>query len=529
MSTPTSVPSAIWDARATIEPGRRVAGRYLLLAPVGRGGSGSVWRAHDELLDRDVAIKRLHGGHALDESRARQIRDRAHREGRVAARLHHPRLAAIFDMTELDGEVCLVMEYVAAPSLADVLDREGLLPPARVAAIGAQVADGLWAMHGRGIVHRDVKPANIMIGHDDVVTVTDFGIAVVHTDPGTSDQLVAGTPHYMAPELARGGIATAAADVFSLGATLYAALEGTPPAGDGGNALEVLSRVATGHVQPARRAGDLTPVLRSLLDHDPTRRPSAAEAAHMLAALAGTSASGPVPAITAVAGLSAPSGSVPAVRLPGDARPSDARSSDSRLSDSQPSDRPSGLEPEADESHTGPIAVPAAVSAALAASRARTRAATSVDDGAGASRFRPSRRVAAVGAGLVGMLGAAGLVAGATTTSDPLPIAAPEVGATPLAAPVPIAAPPVIPADPAPTTTTTSSSRASAVEDVASSSDASDSRSTTTRRSRDADARAAEAWDRWFDRWRAQARSDDGDDDDRGGDRPRGRARGHNR
>ncbi len=505
MSTPTSVPSAIWDARATIEPGRRVAGRYLLLAPVGRGGSGSVWRAHDELLDRDVAIKRLHGGHALDESRARQIRDRAHREGRVAARLHHPRLAAIFDMTELDGEVCLVMEYVAAPSLADVLDREGLLPPARVAAIGAQVADGLCAMHDRGIVHRDVKPANIMIGHDDVVTVTDFGIAVVDTDPGTSDQLVAGTPHYMAPELARGGIATAAADVFSLGATLYAALEGTPPAGDGGNALEVLSRVATGHVQPSRRAGDLTPVLRSLLDHDPTRRPSAAEAAHMLAALAGTPASGPVPAITALAGLSAPSGSVPAVRLPGDARPSDARSSDAQSSGHRSCDsRPSELEPEADESHTGPIAVPAAVSAALAASRARTRAATSVDDGAGATRFRPSRRVAAVGAGLVGMLGAAGLVAAATTTSDPLPIAAPEVGATPLAAPVPIAAPPVIPADPEPTTT-------------------------TTRRSRDADARAAEAWDRWFDRWRAQARADDGDDDDRGGDRPRGRARGHNR
>ena len=508
MSTPTSVPSAIWDARATIEPGRRVAGRYLLLAPVGRGGSGSVWRAHDELLDRDVAIKRLHGGHALDESRARQIRDRAHREGRVAARLHHPRLAAIFDMTELDGEVCLVMEYVAAPSLADLLDREGLLPPARVAAIGAQVADGLCAMHARGIVHRDVKPANIMIGHDDVVTVTDFGIAVVDTDPGTSDQLVAGTPHYMAPELARGGIATAAADVFSLGATLYATLEGTPPAGEGGNALEVLSRVATGHVQPARRAGDLTPVLRSLLDHDPTRRPSAAEAARMLAALAGTPASGPVPAITALAGLSAPSGSVPAVRLPSEARALDPQ-------------------PDADESHTGPIAVPAAVSAALAASRARTRAATSVDDGAGASRSRSSRKVAAVGAGLVGMLGAAGLVAAATNTSDPLPIAAPEVGATPLAAPVPIAAPPVIPADPAPTTTTTSS-RASAVEDVASSSEASDSRSTTTRRSRDADARAAEAWDRWFDRWRAQARADDRDDD-RGDDRPRGRARGHHR
>ena len=487
MSTPTSAPSALWDARATIEPGRRVAGRYLLLAPVGRGGSGSVWRAHDELLDRDVAIKRLHGGRALDAHRARQVRERAHREGRVAARLHHPRLAAIFDMTELDGEVCLVMEYVAAPSLADLLDREGPLPPSRVAAIGAQIADGLSAMHSRGIVHRDVKPANIMIGVDDVVTVTDFGIAVVHTDPGTSDQLVAGTPHYMAPELARGGVATAAADVFSLGATLYATLEGTPPAGDGGNALEVLSRVATGVVAPARRAGDLTPLLRALLDRDPARRPSAADAARLLAGLGGVPVSGPVPLRPA----SAPPGSVPAVR------------------------RPSDPGPDPDDSHTGPVAVPAAVSAGLAESRARTREATPVDDAAG-PRSRPARRVAAVGAGLVGVLGAAGLVAAAANTSDPVPVAAPEAGSTPLAAPVPIAAPPVIPADPAPTT---SAARATAVEDVASSSEP---RTTTTRRSRDAEARAAEAWDRWFDRWRAQARAHDRDDD-----RPRGRARGH--
>lgn len=140
MSTPTSVPNALGDGLATIEPGRRVAGRYLLLAPVGRGGSGAVWRAHDELLDRDVAIKRLHGGRALDAARARQVRDRAHREGRVAARLHHPRLAAIYDMTELDGEVCLVMEYLDAPSLADLLRREGPLSAARVAATTRTIA-----------------------------------------------------------------------------------------------------------------------------------------------------------------------------------------------------------------------------------------------------------------------------------------------------------------------------------------------------------------------------------------------------
>jgi eukaryotic-like serine/threonine-protein kinase len=486
MSTPTSAPSALWDARATIEPGRLVAGRYLLIAPVGRGGSGSVWRAHDELLDRDVAIKRLHGGHALDEARARQVRDRAHREGRVAARLHHPRLAAIFDMTELDGEVCLVMEYVAAPSLADLLEREGPLPPQRVAAIGAQIAEGLAAMHEQGIVHRDVKPANVMIGVGDVVTVTDFGIAVVDADPGTADQLVAGTPHYMAPELARGGVATAAADVFSLGATLYATLEGTPPTGDGGNALEVLARVATGIVQPSRRAGDLTPVLRALLDHDPARRPTADQAVRLLAG-------------NGVA--------VPAA----DPDPADAATS-------------------ADDA-TGPIAV----TAALPARPAATRAVTPVDERSArrkrSDRLRPARRVVAAGAGLVGVLGAAGLVVATSTsnTSDPVPLAAsPDAAGTPLAAPlpVPVAAPPVIPVDPTPTSTARSTTtRQTAVEDV-------DEVAATSsaQRSRDrAAARAAAAWERWFDQYRAAAASGGGHGPGNGHGSGNGHGRGHGR
>ena len=503
MSTPTSVPSALGDGRATIEPGRLVAGRYLLIAPVGRGGSGSVWRAHDELLDRDVAIKRLHGGRALDAHRARQIRDRAHREGRVAARLHHPRLAAIFDMTDLDGEVCLVMEYVAAPSLADLLDREGSLPPARVAGIGAQIAEGLAAMHERGIVHRDVKPANVMIGAGDTVTVTDFGIAVVDTDPGTADQLVAGTPHYMAPELARGGPATAAADVFSLGATLYAALEGAPPAGDGGNALEVLSRVATGVVTPARRAGDLAPVLRALLDHDPARRPDTARAARMLA---GHEAPGSPP--------SPAGGATAAVR-------SDLLAEGAVTPD-----------PHADEARTGPLLLPgrgvgAPTAAGAGGARPATRAVTPVDTGSGrrAGRTaRPTRRVAAVGAGLVGVLGAAGIVAAATGTSDPTPVAAPDTAAPPAPMPVPVAAPPVIPSAPSTSSPARSTRTATAddVEEVASS-----TRSTTARPSRDAAAdRRSEQWERFFERWRAQARAGGGDGDDDRDDRPRGRARG---
>jgi eukaryotic-like serine/threonine-protein kinase len=468
MSTPTSVPNALGDGLATIEPGRRVAGRYLLLAPVGRGGSGAVWRAHDELLDRDVAIKRLHGGRALDAARARQVRDRAHREGRVAARLHHPRLAAIFDMVELDGEICLVMEYVAAPSLADLLDREGPLAPARVAAIGAQIAEGLAAMHDRGIVHRDVKPANVMIGADDVVTVTDFGIAVVDTDPATADQLVAGTPHFMAPELARGGVATAAADVFSLGATLYTALEGRPPSGAGGNALEVLSRVATGVVQPTERAGHLSPLLQTLLDADPTRRPAAVEAARLLAGEGG-------------------------FRAAGDPEP-----------------------------RTGPIAL------AVPATPARTRPGTPAAAPA-AYGWRPGRRVLAVGAGLVGVLGAAGVagvVAAPSGTVDPTPVAAPAAGVPLAALPVPVAAPPVIPAAPssaAASTTSRSTATSTPVEEVASESG--------SRRGREASRQASASWDRWWERWRDQARAERGGDrdDDRGGDRGRGRGRGNGR
>ncbi|MHC1560896.1 serine/threonine-protein kinase [Actinomycetospora sp. C-140] len=500
MSTPTSVPSA----SATIEPGRLVAGRYLLLAPVGRGGSGSVWRAHDELLDRDVAIKRLHGGRALDADRARQVRERAHREGRVAARLHHPRLAAIFDMTELDGEVCLVMEYVAAPSLGDLLEREGSLPPARVAAIGAQIAEGLAAMHERGIVHRDVKPANIMIGAGDTVTVADFGIAVVDADPGTADQLVAGTPHYMAPELARGGPATAAADVFSLGATLYAAMEGTPPAGDGGNALEVLSRVATGVVQPSRHAGELTPVLRALLAHDPASRPDAARAARLLRgdAPASISSATGTGATAIVSGDPATDVGVPPSTAPADG-----------------SDGPDG------DALTGPIAVPAGA-AALAVTRAETPVGTRSARRKRSERLRPARRAVAAGAGLVGVLGAAGGLV-AANTSDPVPVAAaPDAAGSALPAPlpVPVAAPPVIPAGP---TTTTTTARRTAVEDV---DEVASTSEPTTRRSRDRDAeRVAAAWERWFEQYRdAQARSDRGHGDaGNGHGHGRGQGRGH--
>ena len=325
MSTPTTVPN---DA-VTLEAGHVVAGRYLLLARVGRGGSGSVWRAHDVLLDRDVAIKRLHGGRALTDVHFRKVRDRTHREGRVAARLHHPRLAAIYDMTELDGEVCLVMEYVAAPSLADLLERQGPLPAGRVAAIGAQIAEGLTAMHRSGIVHRDVKPANVMVGPDDTVTVTDFGIAIIHADAGEDDHLLAGTPHYMAPELACGDAPTAAADMYSLGATLHAALEGAPPRPGAGLGLDVPSDVGVDGGRPVRRNECLDALLTTLLDLDPQRRPSAAAAARLLADASG--ADGPGDAITGSSPVKRSAPSTTVALTPEDAGRAPATSSDPLL------------------------------------------------------------------------------------------------------------------------------------------------------------------------------------------------------
>jgi hypothetical protein len=439
MSTP-----AMLSASAANEPGRRLGGRYLLLAPVGRGRSGSVWRAHDALLGRDVAVKRLHVGRGLDAWRSRMVRERARREGRVAARLHHPRLAAIYDITELDGEVCLVMEYVAGPSLADLLAREGPLPAARVAAIGAQIAEGLAAMHRCGIVHRDVKPANIMIGPSDTVTITDFGVAVACTDPGGGDHHVADIPHHMAPELARGDVPTAAADMFSLGATLHAALEGTPPGRDHGTdeSLDMLARVTPDVVRPTGRVQRLRPVLRALLDHDPQRRPDAVTAARLLAEDIGTvdilSADGAVGASGTVEPSSVTPCSRPSVKLASqgaaghNTSPIDQLTTLRALAPDRTEDRPPAAVP---ERRTAPGYVGGRHRAVLAA------------------WWRPPRRAVAVGAGLAGVLAATGIVALATGADPPSPEASPSV--RPVAdPPLPVAGPPM-PAAPGTATSTT--------------------------------------------------------------------------
>ncbi len=235
---------------------------------------GVVWQAKDERLQRLVAVKQLllpleRSPRATDEARARALR-----EARIAARLHHPNAIVIYDVAEHEGEPCLVMEYLPSRSLAAVLGERGCLPVPEVASIGRQIASALAAAHAAQIVHRDVKPGNILITDDGTAKITDFGVSRAVGDVTiTQTGMMAGTPAYLAPEVARGQVPTSASDVFSLGATLYAALEGWGPFGENDNPFALLHAVAGGQVQPPRHAGPLSALLMRLLATDPAERP----------------------------------------------------------------------------------------------------------------------------------------------------------------------------------------------------------------------------------------------------------------
>ncbi len=271
-------------------PGRLVAGRYRLQSQIGGGGMGAVWLARDERLGRQVAVKQVLVSET-DEAVADQQRQRALREGRIAARLSHPHAISVYDVAQ-EGEVpWLVMEYLPSRSLSEVVTAEGVLRVDQVAQIGAQVADALAATHAAGIVHRDVKPANILIGQggriEGLVKITDFGISHAAGDVTlTQTGQITGTPAFLAPEVAQGREMTEASDVFSLGATLYTCIEGQPPFGMEDNALGMLHRVAGGQITPPRRAGSLTEPLLRMLAAEPTDRPSMAEVRDDLAKLA---------------------------------------------------------------------------------------------------------------------------------------------------------------------------------------------------------------------------------------------------
>ncbi len=268
-------------------PGHVIADRYRLVNLVGTGGMGVVWEAWDERLQRRVAVKQLRLPAGLDAHEAEVASQRAMREARITARLHHRNAIAVFDVVDDDGRPCLIMQFVPSMTLADILKDSGPLQPQEAARLGAEVASALAAAHQLGIVHRDVKPANVLVAEDGTALISDFGISQALGDASlTATGLVHGTPSYLSPEVARGEQATFASDVFGLGATLYTALEGAPPFGTDANSIALLHRVAAGNFEPPQRSGPLTPLLHRMLASDPGARPPMDVAARRLEELA---------------------------------------------------------------------------------------------------------------------------------------------------------------------------------------------------------------------------------------------------
>ena len=265
----------------TTEP-RVVADRYLLRSVRGRGGMGTVWEADDQLLERRVAVKEVHlrdRGALGDED---VLRQRVLREARVAARVSHPSLVSIYDVVDGGDRVFLVQEYVDAPTLHEVITTEGALEPTVVAGIGQQVLGALEALHDAGVVHRDVKPSNVLILPDGGVKVADFGIALMEGDADlTLAGSVLGSPGYLAPEQAAGRKAEAAADLWALGATLWFAVEGHGPYGDTPG-LAAIGEVVHGPVPAAADAGALAPVLEACMQKDPAERAGSAKVGRLL-------------------------------------------------------------------------------------------------------------------------------------------------------------------------------------------------------------------------------------------------------
>ncbi|MEH6376503.1 serine/threonine-protein kinase, partial [Streptomyces sp. KLMMK] len=289
--------------------GKVLGGRYRVTATIGRGGMGVVARAVDELLNREVAVKVLRAFTDAAEAELLDLRTRMQREAQAAARIRHSGVVTVHDVTEEQGLPVIVMELVDGPSLDDVLEKRGALEPHEAAAIGAKLMDALDAAHRAGVLHRDVKPANVLLEHGERsemgvppaggwgrVVLTDFGIASMEA---AGDEAVAkltqsgqiiGSLDYLPPERAQGREPGPASDIWSLGMTLYAAVEGTSPFRRT-SVWSTLSAIVTEPLPQPRRAGALTPVLQALMAKEPEYRPTADQAREMLERVAaGTAA-----------------------------------------------------------------------------------------------------------------------------------------------------------------------------------------------------------------------------------------------
>ncbi|MEU1406240.1 serine/threonine-protein kinase [Streptomyces sp. NPDC005728] len=264
---------------------RLLAGRYRLGDVLGRGGMGTVWRAEDETLGRTVAVKELRFPSNIDEEEKRRLITRTLREAKAIARIRNNSAVTVFDVVDEDDRPWIVMELVEGKSLAEAIREDGLLQPRRAAEVGLAVLDVLRSAHREGILHRDVKPSNVLIAEDGRVVLTDFGIAQVEGDPSiTSTGMLVGAPSYISPERARGHKPGPAADLWSLGGLLYAAVEGAPPY-DKGSAIATLTAVMTEPLEEPKNAGPLKDVIYGLLSKDPAQRLDDAGARAMLNAV----------------------------------------------------------------------------------------------------------------------------------------------------------------------------------------------------------------------------------------------------
>ncbi|MCX5089226.1 serine/threonine protein kinase [Streptomyces sp. NBC_00365] len=279
------------------EPGseRVIAGRYRLLSPLGEGGMGTVWRALDEVLHREVAVKEVRAPAGIPAHDVERMYARLEREAWAAARVANRNVVTVYDVATQDGRPWIVMELVRGVSLSDLLDSEGPQSPQRAADIGAEVLSALRAAHEAGVLHRDVKPANVLLSNEGRVVLTDFGIATVEGSSAlTMTGEVIGSPEFLAPERALGRTPGPESDLWSLGVLLYATVEGNSPFRHN-TPLSTLRAIVDEPLPPPRRAGPLTPVIEGLLRKDPAERLSAAQAESdlRLVAAGGSPAAGP--------------------------------------------------------------------------------------------------------------------------------------------------------------------------------------------------------------------------------------------
>ncbi|MYX02930.1 serine/threonine-protein kinase [Streptomyces sp. PgraA7] len=270
------------DRSQGAEAGLVLAGRYRLGDVLGRGGMGKVWRAHDEVLHRTVAVKELTAGLYVAEADRLVLHARTQKEARAAARITHPGVVTVHDVIEYDNRPWIVMQYVDGPSLADEAKEKGDIAPREAARIGLHVLSALRAAHGAGVLHRDVKPGNVLLARDGQVLLTDFGIAAIEGDSTiTRTGELVGSIDYLAPERVRGGDPGPASDLWSLGATLYTAVEGTSPFRRT-SPISTMQAVVTEEPPAPVNAGPLGAVITALLRKDPAERPTAAQAEQML-------------------------------------------------------------------------------------------------------------------------------------------------------------------------------------------------------------------------------------------------------